>query len=109
MKRAPAFGPTLEQFDDLLGVETCRRPSAIGTFASGPRTCAGSLGVSAMVLASAELFTVLKLLGAAYLIWMGVRTLQAARPDALAAPEGSMLFPGWGHAKLSATVCWSRR
>ena len=60
---------------------------------------AGSLGVSAIVLASAELFTFLKLLGAAYLIWMGVRTLQAARRDALAAPEGSMAFPALGARK----------
>ena len=40
---------------------------------------AGSFGVSAVVLASAELFTALKLIGAAYLIWLGVRTIEAAR------------------------------
>jgi threonine/homoserine/homoserine lactone efflux protein len=49
---------------------------------------AGSLGVSAIVLASAELFTVLKLVGAAYLVWIGLRTLQAARQDALAVLAG---------------------
>ena len=43
---------------------------------------AGSLGVSAIVLASAELFTALKLIGAAYLIWLGLRTFQSARKDA---------------------------
>ncbi len=43
---------------------------------------AGSLGVSALVLASAELFTVLKLAGAAYLVWLGLRTILAARRDA---------------------------
>ena len=43
---------------------------------------AGSLGVSAIVLASAEMFTGLKLIGAAYLVWIGFRTFQAARRQA---------------------------
>lgn len=43
---------------------------------------AGALGVSAIVLASAELFTALKFIGAAYLVWIGIRTIQAARRDA---------------------------
>src|SRR5215207_2697025 len=43
---------------------------------------AGSVGVSAIVLASAELFTAMKLIGAAYLIWLGIRTFQSARRDA---------------------------
>lgn len=43
---------------------------------------AGALGVSTIVLASAELFTALKLVGAAYLVWIGIRTIQAARRDA---------------------------
>jgi threonine/homoserine/homoserine lactone efflux protein len=43
---------------------------------------AGSLGVSAIVLASAELFTALKLIGAAYLVWIGVRTIRSARREA---------------------------
>ncbi|MER8482161.1 LysE family translocator [Mesorhizobium sp. M1322] len=42
---------------------------------------AGSLGVSAIVLASAELFTALKVVGALYLVWMGYRTIRHARPD----------------------------
>ncbi|MCO6052186.1 LysE family translocator [Mesorhizobium sp. RP14(2022)] len=49
---------------------------------------AGSLGVSAIVLASAELFTALKFIGAAYLVWMGVRTFLSARRDALNAMSG---------------------
>lgn len=45
---------------------------------------AGAVGVSALVLASAHLFTALKLLGAAYLVWIGFRTILAARRDAQA-------------------------
>ena len=49
---------------------------------------AGAVGVSALVLASAHLFTALKLIGAAYLVWIGVRTILAARKDALAIAAG---------------------
>jgi threonine/homoserine/homoserine lactone efflux protein len=54
---------------------------------------AGSLGVSALVLASAELFTALKLLGAAYLVWIGLRTLWAARRDASAGLDAAAAAP----------------
>src|SRR3954466_11639174 len=54
--------------------------SSFGTGLGGMvHVVAGSFGVSAVVLASAELFTALKVIGAAYLIWLGVRTIQAAR------------------------------
>lgn len=57
--------------------------SSFGTGLGGMvHVLAGSLGVSAVVLASAELFTALKLAGAAYLVWLGIRTVQAARRDA---------------------------
>ena len=63
--------------------------SSFGTGLGGlVHVLAGSIGVSAIVLASAELFTVLKLLGAAYLVWIGFRTLQAARRDAAADLNG---------------------
>ena len=39
---------------------------------------AGGLGVSAIILASAELFTVLKFAGALYLVWLGFRTFREA-------------------------------
>jgi threonine/homoserine/homoserine lactone efflux protein len=46
--------------------------SSFGTGLGGMvHVLAGSLGVSAIVLASAELFTALKLIGAAYLVWIG--------------------------------------
>jgi threonine/homoserine/homoserine lactone efflux protein len=44
---------------------------------------AGALGVSALVMASAEAFTVLKYAGALYLVWLGIKTFRDAR---LAAP-----------------------
>ena len=57
--------------------------SSFGTGLGGMvHVLAGGLGVSAIVLASAELFTALKLVGAAYLVWLGFRTIQAARRDA---------------------------
>lgn len=49
---------------------------------------AGAVGVSALVMASAHLFTVLKLIGAAYLVWIGFRTILAARRDAQAIAAG---------------------
>src|SRR5690606_15641270 len=39
---------------------------------------AGAVGLSALLLASAELFTLLKLAGAAYLVLLGIRTIRAA-------------------------------
>ena len=57
--------------------------SSFGTGLGGMvHVLAGSLGVSAIVLASAELFTALKLIGAVYLVWLGVRTFLSARRDA---------------------------
>lgn len=63
--------------------------SSLGTGLGGMvHVAAGSLGVSALVLASAELFTALKLVGAAYLVWIGLRTILAARRSHLAALQG---------------------
>ncbi|HSV35691.1 MAG TPA: LysE family translocator [Ramlibacter sp.] len=53
---------------------------------------AAALGVSALLATSAAAFTVLKYLGAAYLLWVGVKLLlakaPAATPDLLAAAAG---------------------
>jgi threonine/homoserine/homoserine lactone efflux protein len=69
--------------------------SSFGTGLGGMvHIVAGSLGVSAIVLASAELFTALKLIGAGYLVWLGIRTIQAARRDA--APDGVTAAPPIG-------------
>lgn len=71
--------------------------SSFGTGLGGlVHVLAGSLGVSALVLASAELFTILKLLGAAYLVWLGLRTLQAARRETLDSPMDGALAPPVG-------------
>jgi threonine/homoserine/homoserine lactone efflux protein len=40
---------------------------------------AGAIGVSALVMASAEAFTLLKLAGALYLVWLGLKTMHEAR------------------------------
>jgi threonine/homoserine/homoserine lactone efflux protein len=48
---------------------------------------AAALGVSALLAASATAFTVLKWIGAAYLLWVGVRMLVSRAPAALAAPQ----------------------
>ena len=71
--------------------------SSFGTGLGGMvHVLAGSLGVSAIVLASAELFTALKLIGAAYLVWLGFRTFQSARRQAAAVLEGGAAAPPVG-------------
>src|SRR6476620_7784585 len=69
--------------------------SSFGTGLGGMvHVLAGSLGVSAIVLASAELFATLKLIGAAYLVWLGLRTFQSARRDtATGLNDGSAAAP----------------
>lgn len=70
--------------------------SSFGTaLGGGVHILAGALGVSALVLASAEAFTLLKLAGAAYLVALGWRTIrQAGTALAAAAPP-----PAMGHAR----------
>jgi threonine/homoserine/homoserine lactone efflux protein len=71
--------------------------SSFGTGLGGMvHVLAGSLGVSAIVLASAELFTALKLIGAAYLVWIGLRTFQAARQDTSAGLNDGAMKPPVG-------------
>lgn len=71
--------------------------SSFGTGLGGVvHVLAGSLGVSAIVLASAELFTALKLIGAAYLVWLGFRTFQAARREAATVLDGGTAAPPVG-------------
>lgn len=66
--------------------------STFGTALGGlVHVIAGGLGVSAIILASAELFTALKFAGAIYLVWLGIGTFREARhllPEQIA-PVGS--------------------
>ena len=72
------------------------RPSGLATSVG---TCSGllvhataaALGLSAVLLASSQAFTVVKIAGAAYLIFLGVRTI-------LGAPPGDIL-PGWSEGR----------
>jgi threonine/homoserine/homoserine lactone efflux protein len=53
--------------------------STFGTALGGlVHVIAGGLGVSAIILASAELFTALKFAGAFYLVWLGIGTFREA-------------------------------
>ncbi len=71
--------------------------SSFGTGLGGmAHVLAGSLGVSAIVLASADLFTALKLVGAAYLVWLGIRTFRTARREAATVLNGGMVSPSIG-------------
>lgn len=71
--------------------------STFGTGLGGMvHVIAGSLGVSAIVLASAELFTALKLIGAVYLVWIGFRTFQSARRETAAALAGETVAASVG-------------
>ena len=54
--------------------------SSLGTGLGGlVHVAAGAAGVSALVLASAEAFALLKIAGAIYLIWLGIKTFR--EPD----------------------------
>ena len=63
--------------------------STFGTALGGlVHVIAGGFGVSAIILASAQLFTVLKLAGALYLVWLGIKTFRDAgdRPPEQSSP-----------------------
>jgi threonine/homoserine/homoserine lactone efflux protein len=70
--------------------------STFGTALGGlVHVIAGGLGVSAIILASAELFNVLKLAGAVYLIWLGIRTIREAGnppPEPIGTPSVERAF-----------------
>jgi threonine/homoserine/homoserine lactone efflux protein len=64
----------------LSGGKSAGFSSTFGTALGGlVHVIAGGLGVSALILASAELFTALKFAGAIYLVWLGFKTFREAR------------------------------
>jgi threonine/homoserine/homoserine lactone efflux protein len=70
----------------LSGGKAAGIASTLGTALGGlVHVIGGALGVSAIILASAELFAALKFAGALYLVWLGIRTIWEAGsrpPDA---------------------------
>ncbi|MFY0613201.1 MAG: LysE family translocator [Hyphomicrobiaceae bacterium] len=64
----------------LAGGRTVGLASSFGTSLGGlVHVIGGAVGLSALVMASAEAFTTLKLVGAAYLIWLGIKTVREAK------------------------------
>jgi len=56
--------------------------SSLGTGIGGlVHVAAGAAGVSALILASAEAFTFLKIAGAIYLVWLGLKTARETHLD----------------------------
>jgi len=63
----------------LAGGRQAGIASTFGTALGGfVHVVAGGIGISALILASAQLFTLLKLAGALYLVWLGIRTFREA-------------------------------
>ena len=76
----------------LSGGKTAGVASTFGTAIGGfVHVIAGSLGVSAIIPASAQLFTALKLFGALYLVWLGIKAYREAghAPLAQNTPTGA--------------------
>ncbi len=75
--------------------------STFGTGLGGlVHVLAGALGVSALVLASAEAFALLKFAGAVYLVWLGIKTVR----EAGVAAEGPVAATGAGRALREGIV-----
>ncbi|MEM6341049.1 MAG: LysE family translocator [Pseudomonadota bacterium] len=55
---------------------------------------ASLLGLGALVLASATLFTILKWVGAAYLVWLGITLIRSAPSEGLRLPKAEVTARG---------------
>jgi threonine/homoserine/homoserine lactone efflux protein len=76
----------------LAGGRRAGVASTSGTAIGGlVHVVAGGIGVSAIILASAQLFAALKFAGALYLVWLGIRTFREADrlPQAPAGDAGA--------------------
>jgi threonine/homoserine/homoserine lactone efflux protein len=62
------------------------RGTGHGSFVHG---LAGAIGISALVMASAEASPLLKLIGAAYLVWLALNTIRDAKAEALVGVSAS--------------------
>jgi threonine/homoserine/homoserine lactone efflux protein len=63
--------------------------SSLGTGLGGlVHVAAGAVGVSALIMASAEAFAVLKIVGTLYLVWLGIKTAPEAGIDVSATTRG---------------------
>ncbi|GAN81191.1 LysE family translocator [Acidocella aminolytica] len=79
----PGPGMTFVVSRSLAGGAPAGVASSLGTGTGGLlQVLMGAAGLSALVLASARLFVVLKLAGAVYLVWLGLGTILKARADA---------------------------
>jgi threonine/homoserine/homoserine lactone efflux protein len=88
----------------LAGGRAAGLASSFGTGLGGlVHVAAGALGVSALVMASAEAFTLLKLAGAAYLVWLGLKTIREAGVEA-PADAGAAGSAGAGRAFRDGVV-----
>lgn len=61
------------------GTKTGLRSTAGTALGGMGHVLAATLGVSALIMASATAFEALRFAGAAYLVWLGVQTLRSAR------------------------------
>lgn len=61
---------------------------------------ASLLGLGALVLTSATLFVALKWVGAAYLIWLGIKLIRSAPSDGLTIPKTVTARGVFGHATV---------
>jgi threonine/homoserine/homoserine lactone efflux protein len=61
--------------------------STLGTGVGGlVHVAGGAIGVSALIMASAQGFTIIKFVGALYLVWLGIKTLREAGVQTTAEP-----------------------
>lgn len=78
--------------------------SSLGTMLGGfVHVAACVIGVSALVMASATAFSVLKIVGGVYLIYLGIQTFRAASREEMAMPDDGGRA-GWARAFRQGVV-----